>query len=191
LIAGRWEPAAEGVYMRRYETMMVLHPELPEAQTRETIERAKRLVEGMGGEVHEMDEWGMRDLAYSIRKVNRGYYVVAEYSAQPAVVNELERTLKLADEVLRYMTVARSSTRRRARTATAPRGGEKGETVEAAPPAAAPVSAGAAGPAASGDNAIEAEARPSGEIPSPASEGSESSISETGGLPGDSEEKAP
>jgi len=56
--------------------MMVLHPELPEAQTRETIERAKRLVEGMGGEVHEMDEWGMRDLAYSIRKVNRGYYVV-------------------------------------------------------------------------------------------------------------------
>jgi small subunit ribosomal protein S6 len=94
--------------------MLVLHPDLPEAQTRETIERARRLLEGMGAEVHGIDEWGMRDLAYAIRKVHRGYYVVAEYSSKPAAVNELERTLRLSDEILRYVTVVRSATRRRA-----------------------------------------------------------------------------
>ena len=92
--------------MRQYETLMVLHPEIPEAQTRETIDRAKRLIEGMGGTVSQMQEWGMRELAYSIRKFTRGYYVIADYSASPEVVRELERTLKIADEVLRFMTVA-------------------------------------------------------------------------------------
>jgi small subunit ribosomal protein S6 len=116
--------------MRRYETMMVLHPELPEAQTRETIERAKRLLAGMGAEIHEMSEWGMRDLAYSIRKVKRGYYVVADYSAPPAAVNELERTLKLSDEILRYMTVARSRTRRRASAVVARPHEERRQAVE-------------------------------------------------------------
>jgi small subunit ribosomal protein S6 len=98
--------------------MMVLHPELPEAQIRETINRARRLIEGMGAEVHQIDEWGMRALAYPIRKLNRGYYVVTEYSAEPKVVNEFERTMKLADEILRYISVARSNTRRRASAST-------------------------------------------------------------------------
>ena len=100
--------------MRKYETLMVLHPELPEAQTRETIDRAKRLIEGMGGQVHQMQEWGMRELAYSIRKLTRGYYVLAEYTAQPKVVQELERTLKIADELLRYITVAAPTARAKA-----------------------------------------------------------------------------
>ena len=99
--------------MRRYETMMVLHPELPEAQIRETLDRARRLIEGMGAEIHQVDEWGMRQLAYPIRKLSRGYYVVTEYSAESKVVNEFERTMKLADEVLRYITVAKSDVRRR------------------------------------------------------------------------------
>lgn len=90
--------------MRKYETLIVLHPELPEAQTRETIDRAKRLIEGMGGQVHHMQEWGMRELAYPIRKLTRGYYVLAEYTAEPKVVQELERTLKIADEILRYIS---------------------------------------------------------------------------------------
>lgn len=92
--------------VRRYETLMVLHPELPEAQIRETIDRAKRLVEEAGGKMHEVQEWGMRELAYPIRKLHRGYYVLAEYDSDAAVVRELERTLKIADEVLRFVSVA-------------------------------------------------------------------------------------
>ena len=92
--------------MRRYETLMVLHPELPEAQVRETIDRARRVVEQAGGQPHAMQEWGIRELAYPIRKLSRGYYVLAEYTSTADVVRELERTLKIADEILRFVSVA-------------------------------------------------------------------------------------
>jgi small subunit ribosomal protein S6 len=92
--------------VRRYETLMVLHPEMPEAQIRETIDRAKRLIEESSGKVHEMQEWGIRELAYPIRKLHRGYYVLAEYDSNADVVREFERTLKIADEVLRFVSVA-------------------------------------------------------------------------------------
>ena len=96
--------------MRRYETLIVLHPDLPEAQIRETIDRIKRLIEEHGGEWHEGNEWGMRDLAYDIRKLSRGYYVVVEYTAKPDVTRELERTLKIGDEFLRFISVAVNTT---------------------------------------------------------------------------------
>jgi small subunit ribosomal protein S6 len=97
--------------MQKYETLVVLHPDLPEAQVRETIDRARRLIEEGGGQVHAMQEWGMRELAYPIRKLNRGYYVLAEYDASADVVRELERTLKIADEILRFISVANVATK--------------------------------------------------------------------------------
>ncbi len=107
--------------MRRYETLMVLHPELPEAQTRETIDRARRLIEAGGGQVEQMQEWGMRELAYPISKLTRGYYVLAEYTAAAEVVGELERTLKIADEILRFISVASVKAPHMERAAKAPR----------------------------------------------------------------------
>jgi small subunit ribosomal protein S6 len=105
--------------MHRYETLFILHPELPEAQVRETIDRVRKLIEGMEGQVAELQDWGMRDLAYPIRKQPRGTYVLAQYAARPEVVKELERTLKLADEVLRFISVhtpeAKKSKRRASR----------------------------------------------------------------------------
>ena len=91
--------------MQRYETLFILHPEIPEAQVRETLDRVRRLIEGMEGQVTEIQDWGIRDLAYPINKQRRGTYVLAQYSAGPDVVKELERTLKLADEVLRFISV--------------------------------------------------------------------------------------
>lgn len=91
--------------MQQYETLYILHPDLPEAQVRETIDRVRRLIEGMDGQVTDLQDWGMRDLAYPIRKQTRGIYVLTEYSARPDVVKELERTMKLADEFLRFISV--------------------------------------------------------------------------------------
>jgi small subunit ribosomal protein S6 len=102
--------------LRRYETLMVLHPEMPEAQVRETIDRAKRLIEDSGGKVHEIQEWGIRELAYPIRKLHRGYYVLAEYESGADTVRELERTLKIADEVLRFVSVATVTTTPKTKT---------------------------------------------------------------------------
>jgi small subunit ribosomal protein S6 len=125
--------------MQRYETLMVLHPELPEAQVRETIDRARRLIEGAGGQVQGMQEWGMRELAYPIRKLGRGYYVLCEYQASADVVRELERTLKIADEILRFISVAATpakvkerpaKARQRARTETASTAETSGSAVE-------------------------------------------------------------
>lgn len=99
--------------MRRYETLVVLNPELPEAQTRETIDRARRLLTNVGAEEVEVQEWGMRDLSYEIRRHKRGYYVLLEYRATPELVVELERNLKIADEVLRFISVAATKSARK------------------------------------------------------------------------------
>jgi len=91
--------------MYSYETLVLLRPELPEAQLRETIDRSKRLIEGQQGVVAETQDWGIRELAYPVAKNNRGYYFLLRYNANPEVVWEFERTLKIADEVLRFVSV--------------------------------------------------------------------------------------
>lgn len=91
--------------MQKYETLFILHPDLPEAQVRETIDRTRRLIEGMSGHVADIQDWGLRELAYPIEKQTRGNYVLVEYEAESAVVNELERTMKLSDEVMRFVSV--------------------------------------------------------------------------------------
>ena len=120
--------------MHQYETLFVLHPELPEAQVRETIDRVKRLIEGMEGQVSESEDWGMRDLAYPIRKQPRGTYVLVRYTARPAVVKELERMMKLADEVLRFISVRVPEAEKSRRTTLRPRPATVPEQEQAAAP---------------------------------------------------------
>jgi small subunit ribosomal protein S6 len=107
--------------MHQYETLFIVHPELPEAQVRETIDRLRRLIEGMEGQVVEMQDWGMRDLAYPVRKQPRGIYVLAQYVARPEVVKELERSMKLSDEILRFISVRMPEKRTTGRRAQRPR----------------------------------------------------------------------
>lgn len=91
--------------MHRYETLFILHPDVPEAQVRESIDRTRKLIEGMAGQVLDVHDWGLRELAYPIEKQGRGNYILAQYEATSDVVNELERTMKLSDEVLRFVSV--------------------------------------------------------------------------------------
>ncbi len=118
--------------MHRYETLFIIHPELPEAQVRETVDRVRRVIEGMGGQISELQDWGMRDLAYPIQKQPRGIYVLAQYTARPEVVKELERSMKLADEILRYVSV---------RVAEKRTAGRRPQRSRPAAPASEPVSA--------------------------------------------------
>jgi len=91
--------------MREYETLCTLHPELPETRIEELIAWMQRIVEGMKGQIRQVDKWGMRDLSYRIRKQRRGYYIRLEYEAEPEVLSELERNLRLSEDVLRFMSV--------------------------------------------------------------------------------------
>lgn len=91
--------------MRRYETIFILRSDLGEAQINESIRRFEGIVASSGGELIETDEWGSRELAYNIGRERRGHYVRFDYAAPGTAMNELERNLKLADDVLRYLSV--------------------------------------------------------------------------------------
>lgn len=90
--------------MTLYETMFILHPDRG-GVVKEYIERLKKVVEDQGGTVSHLEEWGLKDLAYRIEKQHKGIYTLLQYRSSARAVDELERTLKLTDGVLRYLTV--------------------------------------------------------------------------------------
>lgn len=90
--------------MTLYETMFIIHPERG-GVVKDFIERCKKVVEEQGGSIANLEEWGLRDMAYRIEKQGKGYYTLLQYRSEARAVEELERTLKLTDGVLRYLTV--------------------------------------------------------------------------------------
>ena len=93
--------------MPSYETLCIFHPELPEARVKELSAWMQKIVEGASGTVIRADEWGMRDLAHLIKKQRRGYYILLEYDAPGATVKELERNLRINENVLRFLSTVR------------------------------------------------------------------------------------
>jgi small subunit ribosomal protein S6 len=91
--------------VRRYETIFILRPDLGENQVKQSLKRVQDIVANGGGELIETDEWGIRELAYRIKRERRGLYVRLDYVATGAVMNEVERNLKLMDESLRHLSV--------------------------------------------------------------------------------------
>ena len=71
------------------------------------LDRITRIVGEAGGQVGNVDRWGRRRLAFEVERQTEGYYVVVEFTAEPEVLTELERSLHLADEVLRFKIVVR------------------------------------------------------------------------------------
>ncbi len=88
--------------MRPYETVIIFDTEVDESAITAVLERGLDVVRNSGGTVGTVDRWGKRTLAYEIRKKREGYYVVAEFSAEPKAAADLDRLLTLADEVLRH-----------------------------------------------------------------------------------------
>ncbi len=91
--------------MRQYESMVVVNPEMEEEQTAELVAKYTTLITEHGGQVVQVQEMGKRRLAYDIKKHREGYYVLWQYAAEADFTRELERTLRLEENVLRYLTV--------------------------------------------------------------------------------------
>lgn len=92
--------------MRRYETIFIVNPDLPEEDQNALQEKVRSLVASFKGEIVKLEDWGLRKLSYEIRKSSRGRYFLVDYLADsPALVRELERTLRLHDGVLKFLTV--------------------------------------------------------------------------------------
>jgi len=91
--------------MRKFETLLLLSPELA-AEARETLlGNLTGVLEREQGRIIVVDHWGMRDLAYPVRKQMRGYYVRLEYAVPGAAVAELERNIRISDGIFKFMTV--------------------------------------------------------------------------------------
>jgi len=91
--------------VKRYETIFILRPDMGDSAQKEAIKRFEGIVGGTGGDLVETEEWGFRELAYRIKGERRGFYVRLDYGGSGATMNEVERNLKLADGVLRYLSV--------------------------------------------------------------------------------------
>ena len=88
--------------MRHYEVVFIVHPDQSE-QVPAMVERYRTTITGKNGRIHRLEDWGRRQLAYSIGSKENGYYVVSRFSAEPQVLPEYERALKLDEGVIRYL----------------------------------------------------------------------------------------
>jgi small subunit ribosomal protein S6 len=95
------------VFMRRYEMMVILDPQLDERTVTPSLDQFLGVVKTQGGSVNKVDVWGKRRLAYEIDKRTEGIYAVVDMSCTPATVAELDRQLSLNESVLRTKVLRR------------------------------------------------------------------------------------
>ncbi len=91
--------------MHIYESIFIVNPNLPDEERTTVIKKMQDVVAKQGGEMLKFEDWGTRKLAYEIKKQKRGHYAFFQYKGAPAVVSELERTFKLTDAVIKFITV--------------------------------------------------------------------------------------
>ncbi len=91
--------------MRKYETLLLFSPELTAENLKEMLDNLTGVVAKGNGQMLTVDDWGMRDLAYPVKKQMRGHYVRLEYLGPGPLVAELERLIRIADGIFKFVTV--------------------------------------------------------------------------------------
>jgi small subunit ribosomal protein S6 len=91
--------------MRVYEELFIVKPDATEEEVDSIIEQMKGVVAHAGGSVNKVDKWGKRKLAYRVGKFREGEYVLMEFQSGPETVHELERRMRVADLVIKFLTV--------------------------------------------------------------------------------------
>ncbi len=89
----------------RYETLVLIHPDQGEGGAKDVTARIQGFLEQQGCTIGQVQEWGLRELAYPIAKQRRGFYVLFEYRGTPKALAEVERNLKLMEPVLRSLSL--------------------------------------------------------------------------------------
>ncbi|OXM84538.1 30S ribosomal protein S6 [Paenibacillus rigui] len=88
--------------MRKYEVMYIIRPDIEQEVVQSTIEKFQGIINN-GGEITKHDVMGKRRLAYEINKHRDGHYVLVQFNANNEVITELDRVMKISDEVIRYL----------------------------------------------------------------------------------------
>ena len=90
--------------MRHYEIVFIVHPDQSE-QVPAMIERYRTLVTSKDGQIHRLEDWGRRQLAYAIQKIHKAHYVLMNIECNQETLDELEHAFRFNDAVLRHLTV--------------------------------------------------------------------------------------
>ena len=93
------------MFHHEYETILIARPEIDDATMTTLLDKLEAVVSSEGGRVLDRDDWGKRKLAYPIKKQQKGHYVRLHLAAPPTVIVELERRIRIEDQLVRFMTV--------------------------------------------------------------------------------------
>jgi small subunit ribosomal protein S6 len=99
------EVQTAGRKAREYETIYVLRPDVSRETQERIASRIEEVVGREGGKLTAVENWGRRQLAYTVAKCRRGVYIYSKYVGGGPLVNEIERNLRMQDDVLKYQTV--------------------------------------------------------------------------------------
>ena len=91
--------------MNQYETVFILTPVLSDDQTKETVEKFKKVLTDNGAEIVNEEAWGLKKLAYQIEKKTSGFYFLMEFKAEPEVIKTRETADRRDEKVIRFQTV--------------------------------------------------------------------------------------
>ena len=92
-------------FAKKYETVVVLNPDIEEAKFNSLLEKIKETLSKNGAEFLDFSDWGTRKLSYNIKNFNRGRYIVIHFSSKGSFIQELERNLRIMDDCIRFQTV--------------------------------------------------------------------------------------
>ena len=91
--------------MRVYEELFIVKPDIPEEEVDGFVEQIQHVITTGKGTIDKTDKWGTRKLAYRIQKYNEGIYVLIQFSSSPELVKEVERRMRVSDQVIKFITV--------------------------------------------------------------------------------------
>ncbi|MBO4542965.1 MAG: 30S ribosomal protein S6 [Bacteroidales bacterium] len=91
--------------VKQYEAVFIMTPVLSDDQMKETVQKFEKIIVDNKGEIVHQENWGMRKLAYPIKKKSSGFYHLFEFTAEPSFVKEFEIQLKRDERIMRYLTV--------------------------------------------------------------------------------------
>jgi len=91
--------------MRTYETIFIVHPEVSGDAYAAAVEKFRDVLQQQGANIHHVEEWGNRKLAYLVKKQARGSYVLMAYEASPEAIAEFERRLRLDEQIIKFQSI--------------------------------------------------------------------------------------
>ncbi len=92
------------MFQRHYETVFILTPVLSEIQMKDTVDKFINLLKEEGAEIINVENWGLKKLAYPIQKKTTGFYVMVEFHAEPSVIKKFELEFRRDEKVMRFLT---------------------------------------------------------------------------------------